>query len=385
MLFELMTLTPIFYYFHNLVKENNGIEEAHKSIPIRIFVNGIRGKTSTTRMIHAVLRNHYSTIGKTTGSEPVIIYSDGSEERIKRVGFTNINEQIRIMRLAHEKHAEAVTFECMAIEPSYQKLLEDKVMKSTIGVITNIRFDHEDVMGESLESIALSLSNTIPTNGILVVPENIEKLDILQKVAENKNTKVILARLDQVPEGYEKRFAFMNFRENVTIVLTIANILGIDKEDALNDMLKTRHDIGKGNVYTKIVDDKSISFVNSFANNDIGSLSMMLSYVDIPKNNKKIALLNHRTDRMRRTYGFINFLCTYGFDTIVIAQENDSTVIESELRLNKFKGEIKILTPESRHVQELLNLSNKKGNTWIGLANIKSEFADSVMRYFETY
>lgn len=385
MLFETVTLTPIFYYFRGLVQEHREIEAAHKSIPIRVFINGIRGKTSTTRMIHAVLRTHYNTIGKTTGSEPAIIYSDGSEERINRVGFTNINEQIRIMKLAQENGAEAVAFECMAIEPAYQKLLEEKVMKSTIGVITNVRFDHEDVMGESLGSIARSLSNTIPTKGILVVPENIEELNILVEEADNRGTKVVLAKLDTVPDGYEKRFSFMNFKENVAIVLAIADILGIDRESALRDMLATRHDIGKGNVYTKIVDGKSISFVNSFANNDIGSLTLMLSYVNIPKENKKIALLNHRKDRMRRTYGFIHFLCNYGFDSIVLAQENDSDIIEKEIRSSGFKGEIKILTPESRHIQELLELSNRKGNTWIGLANIKSEFADSVMRYFETY
>ncbi len=287
--------------------------------------------------------------------------------------------------MAHDRHAEAVAFECMAIEPSYQKLLEEKVMKSTIGVITNVRFDHEDVMGESLDEIALSLSNTIPTDGTLVVPENIDKLDILQKVAESKNTKVVLAKLDQVPERYESRFAFMNFRENVAIVLAIAEMLGIDKEAALTDMLTTKHDIGKGNVYTKTVEGKTISFVNAFANNDIGSLTQMLTYVNIPVGNKKIALLNHRKDRMRRTYGFINFLCRYGFDAIVIAQENDSNVIENELRLNGYTGEIKIFTPESRHIQELLEMSNKKGNTWIGLANIKSEFADSVLRYYEAY
>ncbi len=385
MLFEAMTLAPIFLFFRNLVKENDAINNAHKSIPVRIFVNGIRGKTSTTRMIHAVLRNHYNTVGKTTGSEPVIIHKNGDEEHIKRVGLTNINEQIRAMKLADDKNAEAIVFECMAIEPSYQKLLEEKIMRSTIGVITNVRFDHEDVMGETLEEIALSLSNTIPTNGILVVPENIEKLDILQQVANSKNTKIVLAKLDQVPDGYEKRFSFMNFKENVTIVLSIAEILGIDKETALNDMLKTKHDIGKGNVYTKIIDNKSISFVNSFANNDIGSLTLMLSYIEIPKTNKKIALLNHRKDRMRRTYGFINFLCRYGFDTIVIAQENDSNIIEKELRVNGYTGDVKVLTPESNHIQELLKLSNKDRNTWIGLANIKSEFADSVMRFFETY
>lgn len=385
MLFEAITLTPIFYFFRHLVKENDEMNKAHESIPIRIFVNGIRGKTSTTRMIHEVLRNHYNTVGKTTGSEPVIIHKNGDEEHIKRVGLANINEQIRVMKLAHDKGAEAVVFECMAIDPSYQRLLEEKVMRSTIGVITNVRFDHEDVMGESLEEIATSLSNTIPTNGILVVPENIDQLEILQKVADSKNTKVVLAKLDQVPDGYEKKFSFMNFKENVTVVLSVADILGIDRENTLNDMLKTRHDIGKGNVYTKIVDNKAISFVNSFANNDIGSLALMLSYIDIPKTNKKIALLNHRKDRMRRTYGFINFLCRYGFDTIVIAQENDSNVIEKELRANGYTGEIKILIPESRHIEELLKLSNKERNTWIGLANIKSEFADSVMRYFETY
>ena len=36
-----------------------------------------------------------------------------------------------------------------------------------MGVITNVRHDHADVMGDSLPEIADTLSNTIPRGGVL--------------------------------------------------------------------------------------------------------------------------------------------------------------------------------------------------------------------------
>ena len=58
-------------YYHN---------KSLKKIPIRIHVNGARGKSSVTRLIAAGLRaGCIATIAKTTGSAPRIIDKDGSD------------------------------------------------------------------------------------------------------------------------------------------------------------------------------------------------------------------------------------------------------------------------------------------------------------------
>ena len=77
-------------------------------IPIRVHVNGTRGKSSVTRLIAGGLRSGgIRTLAKTTGTMARIIRPDGSEIDVYRVGRPNIVEQMRIVRRAVEARAEA--------------------------------------------------------------------------------------------------------------------------------------------------------------------------------------------------------------------------------------------------------------------------------------
>ena len=60
----------------------------------------------------------------------------------------------------------------MAVNPQYQWVSEQKIVKSTIGVMTNVRPDHLDEMGITMNQITNSMSNTIPFGGIMVSSEN---------------------------------------------------------------------------------------------------------------------------------------------------------------------------------------------------------------------
>lgn len=77
-----------------------------------IHVNGIRGKTSTCRLLDAALRTKYRVFTKTTGTDPVWIGTDGSEHPIHRRGPANIREQLNMLRKAHREKAQIVILEC---------------------------------------------------------------------------------------------------------------------------------------------------------------------------------------------------------------------------------------------------------------------------------
>ncbi len=140
-----------------------------RRIPIRIHVNGTRGKSSVTRLIAAALRkNGVRTLAKTTGTQAVWILPDGREEGIRRRGPARIQEQVRMIRKAEGLKAGAVVVECMALDPFLQEASEVRMIRSTVGVITNVRPDHFEVMGNSLDEIAGCLSQTIPREGTLV-------------------------------------------------------------------------------------------------------------------------------------------------------------------------------------------------------------------------
>src|SRR6058998_2837088 len=96
-----------------------------RRIPVRVHVNGTRGKSSVTRLIAGGLRaGGPRTFAKTTGTAARMILPDGSEVSVYRIGPPNIIEQTRIVRRAVETGAEALVVECMAVTPELQPLSE---------------------------------------------------------------------------------------------------------------------------------------------------------------------------------------------------------------------------------------------------------------------
>ena len=63
-----------------------------------VYVNGIRGKSTVTRMIAAGLKSGgWSVFCKTTGTVPRLIGTDGVERPLRRRGKANIREQARVI------------------------------------------------------------------------------------------------------------------------------------------------------------------------------------------------------------------------------------------------------------------------------------------------
>ena len=160
-MFVLLILLAVVLGYWTL--ETRRHRRALQAIPIRVHVNGSRGKSSVTRLIAAALREGgIRTVAKVTGSKARLILPDGSEEPVVRLSTPNICEQITILDRARREKAQAMIMECMAVRPDLQKTAEHQIMHSTIGVITNVRPDHLDVMGPTVDDVALNLSSTVP-------------------------------------------------------------------------------------------------------------------------------------------------------------------------------------------------------------------------------
>ena len=136
-----------------------------------IHVNGIRGKSSTVRLIDAGLRGgSVRVLSKSTGTLPMILHVDGREEQIERRAPANIREQRDMMRLARRERAQVLVVECMAIHPEGQRASED-MLRADLAVVTNVRPDHTDVMGETREEICDALLSMRPHKGDLFTCE----------------------------------------------------------------------------------------------------------------------------------------------------------------------------------------------------------------------
>lgn len=59
----------------------------------------------------------------------------------------------------------------MALLPFNQKVSEEKLIKATHAVITNVREDHLEIMGPEKKDVALAISGSIPESKILFTSE----------------------------------------------------------------------------------------------------------------------------------------------------------------------------------------------------------------------
>jgi poly-gamma-glutamate synthase PgsB/CapB len=160
-------------------------------IPVRIHVNGTRGKSSVARLIAAGLRHAgVRTSCKTTGTLPRMIMPDGAEYPVFRPSKANVIEQLRIVATAVEAESEALVLECMALIPALQWLCEDKLVRATHAVITNAREDHLDVMGPTGRDVALALAGMIPAGGKLFTAEQ-EYLDVFDRACRDRGCQLI--------------------------------------------------------------------------------------------------------------------------------------------------------------------------------------------------
>lgn len=341
----IITISLLFFIIIGITEKRKN-DKNIEQIPIRINVNGIRGKSTITRMITSVLSEAgYNTVGKTTGTAPRIINNQLSEEIeiVRRPKGVSISEQIDVIDYAKNKRAEALVCECMAVNPDYQKVYQESMIQANIGVIINVLEDHLDLMGPSLDEIALAFSTTIPKNGTVVVQNN-EYLSYFKKEAYRKNAEIIVADENEIPEGYLEKFNFVVFPNNVAITLAVAKSLGIEKDVALAGMLKMNPDPGTLTI-DEINDGVShYTFANGFAVNDPSSAleiwDMLLENVITDQSQKPIILFNGRPDRVDRSEQFAeDFFSKINtpFDAIIIGESLNC--FES---LDEFKEEYNI-------------------------------------------
>jgi len=230
------------------------------SIPIRIHVNGTRGKSSVTRLIAAGLRaGGKVTVAKTTGTLPRVILPDGREAAIIRLMGANIIEQKYIFRTAVGLKPDAIVIECMAVNPVYQWITERQFVRSTIGVITNCRADHIDLMGSTTQSVTMSLSNTLPPHGVCFTSENTH-FGILKKMADKYHTRIHQIRPTDVTREELDKFHYIEHAENVQLALAVCAEVGVPRDVALLGMQHSHPDTGALKKYKIHDHDKTINF-----------------------------------------------------------------------------------------------------------------------------
>ena len=310
-----------------------------KKIPIRIHVNGTRGKSSVTRLIAAGLREGgLNTFAKTTGTIPRIINNKGNDVELHRLRTASIGEQIKLIRYFSKYKPDALIIECMAVNPQYQWISEHKIVKSTIGVITNVRPDHLDEMGTTIDDIALSLSNTIPYNSKVFTSEK-DCLDPLKKIASNRNTILEVADEESIGSEYTNQLSFIEHPENIELALKVCAEVGVKKDVVLKGILKAQPDPGALFIWDIHYEKNKNKFVSAFAANDPNSTMKVWNLISKGRDNKKCIFLNTRNDRRYRTIQLIELVFNHIKPDLFIIRAHD---IDSIIK-NYSKSDIKLI------------------------------------------
>ncbi len=309
---------------------------AISKIPTRVHVNGTRGKSSVTRLIAAGLREGgVKTIAKTTGSSPRFIDKDGNDHVIQRFRPASIGEQIRMISRFSKEKPQAVVVECMAVLPQYQWIAEHRIIKSNYSVITNVKADHLEEMGYSLDQIGSSLSNTVPFNEKLFTSETKTLAPIVSKANKN-NTSLSICQSSNIDKSYFEGFPYIEHPDNIALALKVCKEIGVPEKVAISGMRKSNPDPGSLTITKIMIRESIFDFVNAFAANDPQSTLKTLKIIDdyYEKKKKTVIFLNTRSDRQLRTQQLLDMIFkSVSPEHLIVRGEN----VENDIELRSKK------------------------------------------------
>jgi poly-gamma-glutamate synthase PgsB/CapB len=209
---------------------------------------------------------------------------------VRRRAPASIREQLWLLREARRLGAEAVVVECMAVDPDLQAVCEGEMIRSTIGVITNARPDHAEVMGATVDDVARALGSTVPRSAILVLGPTAGG-EILARAAQSRGSRVVHAVADDDdPEAWG---GLPWMAANAGIALAVTRELGIADDVARRAMLAASPDPGALRTGSVEVAGRRVGYVDATAANDPQSLGLVLG----DRRDGAIFVFHHRADR----------------------------------------------------------------------------------------
>lgn len=245
------------------------------------------------------------TVAKTTGSSPRLIFPDGSETLIRRLGAPTIQEQMKVFRWVERWDPEAIVIECMALQPHNQWVSEHQMVRATIGVCTNVRADHLDEMGPSPADVEKALAGTVPFRGVFVTAED-RFNRVLQQACKERGTRYVQVTQEDVASITAEelaKFSYLEHAANVALALKVAQIVGIERASALQGMYMATPDIGVLRRVNLDFFGRKVVWVNAFAANDPDSYRIIFRRLEreVPDPETRIVIVNCREDRPDRS------------------------------------------------------------------------------------
>ncbi len=287
-----------------LVWERVWLARTRQAIPLVIAVTGTRGKSSVARALGAVLREDgRAVLIKTTGTEAQYVLPDGSVEQIRRRGVPSILEQKTVLGKAVRLGVDTLVVEVMSIEAANHIIESHRILRPSVVIITNVRKDHTDAMGESLEDIAATLALCAVPGAQVFVPQ--EQAHLFVPMEGTTWTEVTLPH----QEG-SRSPAPVEFPVNDRLVRSVAASLGVEGEPLEKGLQSAHMDRGAFRIWRREHLGQAVYFVNAFAANDPDSTRELFDHAraQLGMRMKAIGIFAVRQDRGARTLQWVEAL-----------------------------------------------------------------------------
>ncbi len=294
-------------------------------IPLVVGGWGTRGKSGTERLKAALFNAlGFGVLSKTTGCEAMLLHSYPFGKLKEMFLFrpydkATIWEQANVVRLAGRFRTDVLLWECMALRPSYVKVLQRSWMHDDFSTITNTYPDHEDVQGPAGINIPEVIGTFIPKESTLVTTEE-QMLPVLAAEAERCRTKVkpvTWLEAGLITPDVLQRFPYEEHPYNIALVLGLAEELGIDRDFVLKEIAdRVVPDLGVLKTFPVApVRTRRLEFTNGMsANERFGTLSNWARTGFDKQDYLKepgvwlTTVVNNRADRVPRSQVFARIL-----------------------------------------------------------------------------
>jgi poly-gamma-glutamate synthase PgsB/CapB len=298
-------LTGLVFFLIYIFLEYYILNVRLKKIPIRILVNGTRGKSTTVRILYQILIRHNNRVyAKTTGDKPEILEPNGTIRLIKRRAPANIAENIKFLCKWIADKTDAVVLESMALHLEMQRTLSHNIFKPTHTVITNILPDHQEIMGASLRQNTQVIGTSINSNSKLFISKSTD--DLLRTSGIQTQNQILfgehrfLGDFDNLPEEV--------INQSWSIVNSVSENMAWQKKHTKECFWEVWKSIDESIKWD--LSDLQIEFWNLFSINDIRTTSQFIDNC-LSKSGQPVSyvlLLNCRQDRPLRTKYFIGLI-----------------------------------------------------------------------------
>ena len=313
------------YFVGKHLYANYRIHRIRRSLPLVLGGWGTRGKSGTERIKAAMINAMgYSIVSKTTGCEAMFLMAHPFGKMREMFLFrpydkATIWEQFDVMSHARDLHADVFLWECMALTPSYVRLLQRHWVRDDISTITNTFPDHEDLQGPAGINIPEVMTNFIPERSTLISSEE-QMLPILSHAAAELHTELLpVTWLDSglLTPDVLARFPYDEHPSNIALVVRLGQELGIEPDFALKEMAdRVVPDLGVLKTYPAArVKGRHLIFVNGMsANERFGCLGNWVRMgfdrqdADQEPGVWISTVVNNRADRVARSQVFASIL-----------------------------------------------------------------------------